>query len=325
MVELFVEHEVFPAGALSALVGSTGDLLDHVGRQDVIAFTGSSATGAKIAGHPAVVRNNVRVNIEADSLNAAVLGPDVEQGSATWDLFLAEVVTDMTQKAGQKCTAIRRILVPTDLMEAVAEDLHSDLLGRKTGNPALREVTVGPLATASQLEDIRAGIDRLLSVTKRVGEADTDLVDVQGDGGFFVQPVLLQAADARAATAVHEHEVFGPVATLLPYDGSAADAVDIVRLGDGGLVTSVYSDREDFLAKMIFGLAPYHGRIHLGGKKIAEHSPGPGTVLPQMVHGGPGRAGSGEELGGLRGLSFYMQRTGVQGTAPILERLLGSK
>ena len=316
IAELFVEASVFPTGAFSTLVGSVGDLLDHLTSQDMVAFTGSSDTARAIAGHPNVLARNVRVNLEADSDNAAILGPDADPASPTWDLFIREVAVDMTQKAGQKCTAIRRIFVPTALMDDVRRDLAEELGRSATGDPADKGTTVGPLATASQQRDIRAGLDRLGAAATVAYEGEAP-----GDAGYFVAPTLLEVADGHAADAVHAHEVFGPVATLIPFDGTAADAVALVRRGDGGLVASVYSDDTGFLSEMVFGIAPFHGRIHLASKKVAEHSPGPGTVLPQMQHGGPGRAGGGAELGGLRGLEFYTQRTAVQGLSPLLQKL----
>ncbi len=317
IAELFVAAEIFPAGAFSTIMGSVGDLLDHLTAQDVVAFTGSSDTARAIAGHPTVLAHNVRVNLEADSVNAAVLGSDAEPGSPTWDLFIREVAVDMTQKAGQKCTAIRRVFVPRDLLDDVRTDLSEELDRSATGDPGDKATTVGPLATASQLRDICAGIDRLRSVAT-VAYGDGKALERDG---YFVAPTLLEVADGHAADAVHAHEVFGPVATLIPFDGTAADAVALVQRGDGGLVASVYSDDAAFLSEMIFGIAPFHGRIHVANKKVAEHSPGPGTVLPQMQHGGPGRAGGGAELGGLRGLEFYTQRTAVQGLSPLLDKL----
>ena len=323
IIEILVEAALFPPGALNLLMGGAGDLLDHLTVQDVVAFTGSSDTGLAIKSHPNVMSKNVRVNIEADSVNAAVLGPDVEPGGETWDLFLREVATDMTQKAGQKCTAIRRIFVPRDRLDDAQQDLGDELSSSPVGDPALKEVRVGPLATEAQLKDILAGIDRLRGVASVVyGEGGRgDLTGIEGEGGFFVSPTLLRVEDGHAASAAHEHEVFGPVATLIPYDGTAADAAALVCRGEGGLVASIYSDDKDFIQEALFGIAPFHGRVHIGGRKIADHSPGPGTVMPQMQHGGPGRAGGGEELGGHRGLAFYTQRVAVQGLSPLLEKL----
>ena len=184
---------------------------------------------------------------------------------------------------------------------------------------------MGPLTSSSQLSDVLGGIERLSGVAKKVhGDGGRgSLVGIDNERGYFVSPVVFQAVDSRKASAVHEHEVFGPVATILPYDGSAADAAGIVKMGQGGLVSTVYSDDRDFVRDAVLGIAPYHGRVCVGSARMAEHSMGPGTVLPQMVHGGPGRAGGGEELGGRRGLEFYMQRTAVQGLKPLLEKTLG--
>ncbi|MDP7062264.1 MAG: 3,4-dehydroadipyl-CoA semialdehyde dehydrogenase [Planctomycetota bacterium] len=324
MIEILVNKEVVPAGIISFICGSAGDMLNHVITQDVVAFTGSADTGCRIRSGAAVIKNSVRVNVEADSLNSAVLGPDVKHQGETWDLFIREVCTDMTQKAGQKCTAIRRIFVPEDKVEEVTADLIETLSSTRVGNPATRGVRMGPLASASQLQDIRSGISELQAVADIVhGEVGPgELMDTDADSGYFQQPVLLLAKDPANAGIVHEREVFGPVATILPYSGDAEQAAALMNLGDGGLVASVYSDKRDFAASLIEAVAPYNGRLNFGSKKVAEFSMGPGAVLPTLIHGGPGRAGAGEELGGIRGLSFYMQRTALQGDEPMLARLL---
>jgi oxepin-CoA hydrolase/3-oxo-5,6-dehydrosuberyl-CoA semialdehyde dehydrogenase len=324
IVELWVEQQVFPGGALALLLGGAGDLLRHVGPQDVVAFTGSSDTGQLIRALPEVVRHSVRVNVEADSLNAALLGPDVEPGSDTWDMFVRDVLRDMTQKAGQKCTAIRRVLVPAALAERLRDELAERLAAVVVGNPAHDGVRMGPLATAQQRDDVRAGIDQLARDGRLVhGNASLTPVGAPAGKGFFVGPVLIEVEPGAAAPSVHAREVFGPVATLVPYTAGAAEAIEIVARGQGGLVSSLYSDDSEFVAEVVLGLAPYHGRLFLGSARIAEQSPGPGTVLPQLVHGGPGRAGGGEELGGLRGLHFYMQRTALEGARPVIEKILG--
>lgn len=326
IVRLWVEQKLLPEGALSLVAGAAGDLLTHLGGDDVLAFTGSADTGATLRSLPNVVRSSVRVNVEADSLNAAVLGPDVEPGSETYQMFLRDVVRDMTQKAGQKCTAIRRVFAPTAVADRVAEDLVERLRDAKVGDPSLEGVTVGPLATASQLRDVKAGIDLLAKEsTVLLGGDPFKRAGVPAGKGYFVPPTLLRTRDADAAASVHEHEVFGPSATLLPYDGTPAHAVRLVRKGAGGLVCSVYSDDRAVAGEVLFGIASLHGRVVLGSEKIADQAPGPGTVLPQSIHGGPGRAGGGEELGGLRGLGFYSQRTAVQGSRPVLEAILGLK
>lgn len=317
---------LLPRGAFSFIGGPPGDMLSHLGPQDAVAFTGSSETGATLRLMPNVVKSSVRVNIEADSLNAAVLGPDVEAGSDTYNMFLRDVVRDMTQKAGQKCTAIRRIFVPADKAKSVQDDLIDRLREMRVGDPSLDGVNVGPLATASQLRDIRAGIQKLAAEARIVlGDGPFERLGVQGEQGYFVPPTLLFCDDPDGARAVHEHEVFGPAATLVPYAGNAASAAALVARGGGGLVCSVYSDDRAFTAEILIGIAPWNGRVVLGSEKIADQMPGPGTVLPHTIHGGPGRAGGGEELGGLRGLFFYSQRTAIQGSRPILEAILGSK
>jgi 3,4-dehydroadipyl-CoA semialdehyde dehydrogenase len=326
MVEVLIEAGALPEGALQFICGSATGLTDHLGPQDALAFTGSSDTAATLRAHDAFVRRGARINIEADSLNAAILGADVEEGSETFDLFVREVVVDMTQKAGQKCTAIRRVLVPRPRVDAVRAALTEALAQIKTGDPSLKEVKVGPLATASQLRDVRAGVERLKTAAKAVVGAQGDgrgaLTGIQGAKGYFLSPVLFEAEDALKATEVHRHEVFGPVATLLPYSGDGAEAARVVALGDGGLVASIYTDDADLSTQVVLGLAPYNGRVNVGSAKVAEQSLGPGAVLPQLVHGGPGRAGGGEELGGVRGMGLYLQRTALQGYKPLLEKLV---
>ena len=326
IAELFAASGALPDGAFSLIAGPPGDMLNHLGPQDVVAFTGSADTGAKLRQTSSIVHGSVRLNIEADSLNTAVLGPDVSAGSDTFRMFLREVARDITQKAGQKCTATRRIIVPAASLADVRDELLAVLRDIKVGNPAEDGVTVGPLATASQLRDIRAGIQKLATEAKiLLGDGPFERIGVQGEKGYFVPPTLLECGDADAAKAVHEHEVFGPCATLVPYDGSSARAVDLVSRGAGMLVGSVYTDDRAFVTDMVFGLSPYHGRLYFGSEKIADQTSGPGTVLPQSVHGGPGRAGGGEELGGLRGLSFYSQRTAIQGARPVLDAVLNLK
>jgi oxepin-CoA hydrolase/3-oxo-5,6-dehydrosuberyl-CoA semialdehyde dehydrogenase len=324
MIELLVEAKILPEGALTFLAGSAGDLLSHLQGQDVLAFTGSADTGAKLRGGDGPVHRSVRINVEADSLNAAILCADVERGSPAYEIFVADVVRDMTQKAGQKCTAIRRILVPNEIADAVQEDLVERLSAVKVGDPSRDDVGMGPVATAQQLADVRAGIAKLRAEGESVfgGDGKVEAIGVPSGKGYFVSPVLLRA-DPEKATAVHSHEVFGPVSTLLPYDGKAATAAAHFRRGGGTLVVSAYGDDRDTLGQLAIALAPYTGRIFLGSGKLSGQSTPPGTVLPQLIHGGPGRAGGGEELGGLRGLSFYLQRTAIQGDKPILDGITG--
>jgi oxepin-CoA hydrolase/3-oxo-5,6-dehydrosuberyl-CoA semialdehyde dehydrogenase len=321
MVEIFVAEKLLPEGALSFVCGAPGDLLDRLGGQDVLAFTGSSITAAKLREGKSVVRESTRINVEADSLNAAVLGPDVDESSDVMNLFVGDVVREMTQKTGQKCTAIRRIYVPKDKVDAVLERLRERLAAVKVGDPAREEINMGPVATAQQLHDVRDGIAKLASCAKIVFGSANEIAPK----GYFVSPVLLSADAPKAGDAVHSHEVFGPVATVCAYDGSIAQAVLLVAAGGGGLVTSVYADDKDFLRGMVLGIAPFQGRIMIGSSKVAGQSLPPGMALPQLVHGGPGRAGGGEELGGRRGMTFYMQRTALQGDRAILEAIAGKK
>ena len=319
LVATMVKAGVLPGGALQLVLGPTGDLIERLGVDDVLAFTGSSDTAAMLR---AKARPGVRVNVEADSLNAALVGADVEPGSPAWDLLVADVVRDMTQKTGQKCTAIRRVLAPASRLDALGEALVERLAGVRVGNPALDEVGMGPVATARQREDVRAGIAALATAGKSIfgGDGSVEPVGVPPGKGFFVSPVLFRADDATAA-ALHEREVFGPVASLMPAE-SAIDAAAIVARGGGGLVASVYSDDRAFLADAVAALAPITGRLYLGSSKVAGQTAGPGTALPQLNHGGPGRAGDGAELGGLAGLRLYQQRTALQGDKAILDDLL---
>jgi oxepin-CoA hydrolase/3-oxo-5,6-dehydrosuberyl-CoA semialdehyde dehydrogenase len=318
IARIVVDSSLLPEGAFQFLAGSARDLVEHLGPQDVLAFTGSSSTGEKLRGARAVVRHNVRVNLEADSLNAAVLAPDVARDSETYDQFLANVETDVVQKSGQKCTAVRRVFVPAERAREVAEDLVARLAKVQVGDPKSGETRMGPLATAQQLADVRAGIAALAQ------EAE---ILCGGPGpvhakGYFVAPTLLSARDPEARI-FHELEVFGPVTTLLPYSGRAEDAVRLVNLGGGGLVASVYSNDKAWSDAVVLGIAPWHGRIWVGSDRTAGQAVPPGTVLPASLHGGPGRAGGGAELGGLRGLEPYLQRTAVQGFQGFLEKLGG--
>jgi oxepin-CoA hydrolase/3-oxo-5,6-dehydrosuberyl-CoA semialdehyde dehydrogenase len=326
IMQVLAEARVLPDGALSLLAAGAGDLLDHLGPQDVVAFTGSSDTGMRIRSASSVIRHSVRVNVEADSLNAALLGPEVAAGDELYDLFLKDVLRDMTQKAGQKCTAIRRILVPAAIADRVRDDLVERLSEVVVGNPANERVRMGPLATAQQRDDVQSGVSALARDGRLVfGTAEVTAVGAPPGKGFFVSPALVELEAGAEAPAVHGREVFGPVATIVPFGGGAEEAAELVARGEGGLVSSVYSEDAAFLADYVLRIAPFHGRVYLGSPKIAEQAPGPGTVLPQLVHGGPGRAGGGEELGGLRGLHFYMQRTALEGPRPAIERLTGGK
>ncbi len=323
MFELFVEAGI-PEGSLSLICGSVGDLLNHVTSQDVVSFTGSSDTAKTIRTTDSVINAGTTVNVEADSLNAAVLGPDVDLFSETGQLFLKDVVKDMTQKTGQKCTAIRRVLVPASAVEGVCEELASRLSEVKIGDPTAKGISMGPVATKKQKLDVLAGIARLSADTEAVWGGDGSEVTPEGTNGkgYFVSPVLRLAKDPSNLGIVNEHEVFGPVATLIVYDGTASQAAKIVAAPGGGLVSSVYSDDKPYLREAVLGMAPYHGRIYIGSEKMAAQSPGPGTALPSLLHGGPGRAGGGEELGGIRGIRLYQQRVALQGDKSLLKSII---
>ena len=322
MMELFAP--LLPAGTLQMLVGPAGALLDHTTFGDVVAFTGGSSTAHLLRTHANILRHAVRLNIEADSLNAAVLGPDVDLTSETGALFLSDVLKDMTQKAGQKCTAIRRVLVPLGKEAAVADALHERLGGIAVGDPSRDDVRMGPLATAAQAKDIRDGIGRLAAATESVfgGTGEVTPIGTPAGKGFFVGPVVRSTLDPMNCAPLNEHEVFGPCTTIGSYDGTAVFAAAFVAKGNGCLVSSAYSDERDWVAAFVGAAAPWCGRLYLGSQKMAAQSPGPGTALPSLLHGGPGRAGGGEELGGERGLYLYMQRTALEGDASVLKSLL---
>lgn len=318
IVKLWVDAAILPEGALQLLVGSAGDLLDHVGAQDCVAFTGGSQTAAAIRGNATIIQHNVAVNIEADSLNAHVLGPDIEPGSDTWFMFISDVARDMTQKCGQKCTAVRRVFVPAAVVDEVQEALIERLASNKVGDPAIKETRMGPLSSASQHRSVTEGLAALEGACSKVWQGEAP-----AGPGFFVPPTLFRSDAGIDTPYVHEHEVFGPVATILTWNGEVEPLVAMVAAGGGGLVCSIYSDDPTWGGTAALELAPWHGRIHWGSRKVHDQSPGPGTVLPNLVHGGPGKAGGGSELGGVRGLEFYMPRTAIQADQGLLKRVLG--
>jgi oxepin-CoA hydrolase/3-oxo-5,6-dehydrosuberyl-CoA semialdehyde dehydrogenase len=316
--KVLIESGVLPPGTFQMVCGSAGDMLDRLETHDVLAFTGSAATARTLRHSRGVALANARFNIEADSLNAAVLAPGADD--ATFELFVRDVAHEMTQKAGQKCTAVRRIFVPRDRLAAVRDALVARLGAVVTGNPADPDVTMGPLATRSQLEDALEGIEALAGVATRVLGSGRR---AEGRGspagkGFFVEPTLFLADDPRAAGPVHEREVFGPVASLMPYDGTVADAVELVALGGGMLVTSLYCDDDAWVGDFIRRGGANAGRLYVGSADTAASAPGSGAVYPQTQHGGPGRAGGGAELGGPIGLSLYLQRVTVQAAPSVI-------
>lgn len=322
-VEIIVQENLLPAGALQLVSGSTGNLLDLMGPEDVLAFTGSAATALGLRRRENLLAASTRFNVEADSLNAAILGPGVSPESSTMSLFIDDVVREMTQKAGQKCTAVRRILVPKERRDAVLDEIVQRLGEVVTGDPADASVTMGPLATAAQLEDALRGVEELESEAELVfgtGER-VEGVGAQPGRGYFIGPTLLGLEDPGKADLVHQREVFGPVATLLSYDGTAASAAEINALAGGTLVTSIYDDDASWVGELVSRAASTTGRIYVGSETASADAPGSGVALPQTLHGGPGRAGGGEELGGLVGVKLYMQRVALQGSRAMVEDL----
>jgi 3,4-dehydroadipyl-CoA semialdehyde dehydrogenase len=322
MVRDVVEANVLPVGTINLLCGGTGELLNHLTADDVIAFTGSSATATQIRCHPKVLAHGVAINVEADSVNAALLGPDAETDTPSFDAFIKEVVAEMTVKAGQKCTAIRRVFVPAYRADAVTDALVARLASVVVGDPRREDVRMGPLVTRAQQAAAFDGIGRLAKEAAFVfggGEAPA-LDGIDASKSSFVAPTLLRSANGAAARAAHDVEVFGPVATIIPYRNEH-DAFVLIGRGGGSLVASVYSDDRAFLSRAVTDLGAIHGRLLVVDRAIANAHSGHGIVMPQCMHGGPGRAGNGQELGGLNGLRFYHQRVAIQGSTEFLSEL----
>lgn len=322
MVHDVVEAGILPPGAVSLICAGGHDLMEYLEPGDVVAFTGSADTAAGLRGHPRVSANGIRFNVEADSLNAAVLGPDAAPGTPECDALVREVRREMTLKAGQKCTAIRRILAPAAHIDAVQSTLAEQLAGVTVGDPRNDKVRMGPLVNKAQQSAAREGLELLKRDARVVigGSDDFELLDADPGRGAFFPVTLLRCDDPAAADSVHDVEVFGPVATLMPYD-RPGEAFAATARGRGSLVSSVFTADQDFALEAATALGPWHGRLALIDGSVAEANPGHGVVMPQCTHGGPGRAGGGEELGGLRALRFYHQRTAVQAGSGSLEAL----
>ncbi len=318
MIELIIESGLLPEGSLQLICGSAGDLLDHVGEHDLVGFTGSASTAQRLRAHPTIVSKSVRFNAEADSLNCSILGPDAAPGSPEFDLYVKQLVTEMTVKAGQKCTAIRRALVPSGVVDDVIEATRARLAKVTVGNPADESVRMGALASLEQREEVRRSLKALQSVG-RIVFGDPEQVDVVGadaERGAFMSPILLRADDATAEE-VHSVEAFGPVSTVIGYR-DAVDVIDLAARGRGSLAGSVVTGDADFAREVVLGVAPWHGRLLVLDQDDAAESTGHGSPLPMLVHGGPGRAGGGEELGGIRGVLHHMQRTAIQASPRVL-------
>jgi oxepin-CoA hydrolase/3-oxo-5,6-dehydrosuberyl-CoA semialdehyde dehydrogenase len=319
MFRRMVESEIFPEGSLQLICGGTGDLFDHLTGQDVVTFTGSAVTGRRLKQHRNVVENAVRFTMESDSLNLSLLGPEAEPGSPEFDLFVKEVAREMTVKAGQKCTAIRRAFVPRNRVEAVSLALRDRLAKTVVGDPANETVRMGALASLNQREEVRAKVKELAEVSEIVAGSLDDIRVVAADPqkGAFLNPILLYCDRPAQYTQVHQIEAFGPVSTLMPYD-TVADAIDLAKRGEGSLVGSIFTYDDSFAREVVMGIGAYHGRLLLGNRDCGKESTGHGSPLPALVHGGPGRAGGGEEMGGIRGVLHFMQRTALQGSPKTL-------
>ncbi|HVS78065.1 MAG TPA: phenylacetic acid degradation bifunctional protein PaaZ [Steroidobacteraceae bacterium] len=319
-----VESGLLPEGAVQLLCGGVGDLFDHLTCQDVIAFTGSASTARRLRQHPVIIEQAVRFTSETDSLNSSILGPDVQADSPELELFVREVVREMSVKAGQKCTAIRRAIVPESRVSTVLEALRAALGRIVVGDPRLEGVRMGPLASLSQRREVLERIRSLQAEAELVcgGGSASDLRGAEADRGAFVAPTLLHCRDPRGARAVHSVEAFGPVCTLLPY-GDLEEGISLANRGGGSLVSSAFTADDSVAARLTLGMAPFHGRVLVVNRHCAKESTGHGSPLPHLVHGGPGRAGGGEEMGGIRGVLHYMQRTAVQGTPDVLTAVTG--
>ncbi len=323
LIELIVDSGLLPEGSVQLVCGSIGGLFEHLGEQDTVSFTGSAATARQLRAHPAIVGRSVRFNAEADSLNCSVLGPDAGPGTPEFDLYVGQLVTEMTVKAGQKCTAIRRALVPAALADQVAEAVRARLAGVVVGAPAAEGVQMGALAGLEQREEVRRSVKALLAAA-RIVSGDPDHVDVTGasaERGAFMGPLLLRADDPGRPEP-HQVEAFGPVATIIGYQG-AADAIELAARGRGSLAGSVVTADVSFARELVLGLAPWHGRILVLDRDDAAESTGHGSPLPTLVHGGPGRAGGGEELGGMHSVRHHLQRTAVQASPRVLAAVTG--
>ncbi len=315
MVKKIIASGILPEGALQLICGSAGDLLDHVNSQDVVTFTGSASTGLLLKSHPKILGESVPFNMEADSLNCIVLGEQVSPGDAEWDIFIKEIRKEMTLKAGQRCTGIRRIFVPQHKMEDVWQALSKSLAQTTIGNPLNDKVRMGSLAGLKQREEVRENVQKLLSSSQLIyGSLDSvEVLDANAEKGAFMSPILLMNEKPFDAKEAHEVEAFGPVSTLMPYK-NPDEAIVLGKLGKGSLCTTIVTADHREARHYVIGAATHHGRILVLNNECAKESTGHGSPLPLLVHGGPGRAGGGEEMGGIRGVRHYLQRTALQGS-----------
>jgi oxepin-CoA hydrolase / 3-oxo-5,6-dehydrosuberyl-CoA semialdehyde dehydrogenase len=315
VVRVISASGILPEGALQLICGSTGNLLDLLTAQDVVTFTGSASTGQKLKSNPALLKENVSFTMEADSLNCIVLGPDVEPGMPEWEIFVREVRKEMTVKAGQKCTAIRRIFVPEDKIDDMRNSLAAALAKTLIGNPMNEKVRMGSLAGQDQRTEVRQQVQKLLASSQIIyGSLDSvELLDADVQKGAFLSPILLQNENPLTSVASHDIEAFGPVSTLMPYM-DLQQALLLSKKGKGSLCSTIVTSSDRLARDYVVGAATHHGRILILNRENAQESTGHGSPLPMLIHGGPGRAGGGEEMGGIRGVKHYMQRTAVQGS-----------
>jgi oxepin-CoA hydrolase/3-oxo-5,6-dehydrosuberyl-CoA semialdehyde dehydrogenase len=317
-----IKSEILPEGSLQLICGSARGILDTVEAQDIITFTGSASTGNSLRTHPRVVELNVPFNLEADSLNCCVLGPDVHNGMPEFDIFIKEVAREITTKAGQKCTAIRRVIVPADRVEDVQIALGKRLQGTTIGDPTIKEVRMGPLAGISQRNEVREKVQQLAR-SQSIVIGDMEHFEVMGadkEKGAFLPPLVFLNTDPFTNTDCHNIEAFGPVSTIMPYN-TLDDAIELARMGKGSLVCSIVTQDDDVAKEFVLGVATMHGRVLVLNNDCAKESTGHGSPMPLLIHGGPGRAGGGEEMGGKRGVLHYLQRTAIQGSPTTITRI----
>ena len=321
-VRIMLDSGVLPAGALQLVSGGVGDMLDRLGCQDVVSFTGSAQTALALRSNPVILSNSVRFVAEQDSLNASILGPDAVAGTPEFDLFVKEVTREMTTKAGQKCTAIRRIIAPEGSVPGLIDALSARLGSTTVGNPQDEGVRMGALVSASQKADVLEKAALIGAEAERVF-GDPDAFSMTGSKGAFLPPMLFHCADPDSAERVHDTEAFGPVSTVMGYR-DLGHAIELANRGQGSLVASVITHDPDVARQVVLGSGAFHGRLYFNNRDSMAESTGHGSPLPHMVHGGPGRAGGGEELGGVRGVMHYMQRTAIQGSPDILSAIGGT-
>jgi oxepin-CoA hydrolase/3-oxo-5,6-dehydrosuberyl-CoA semialdehyde dehydrogenase len=314
MVRDIIESKILPEGALQLVCGLGRGIIDHVTNQDVVTFTGSAFTGKKLKSLPHIIEESVPFNLEADSLNATILGKYAVPGTEEFDLFIKEATKEITVKAGQKCTAVRRIFVPENLIDEVEKGIASRLASTKIGDPSVEGVRMGSLATRTQVERVRENVEILMK-SQKIAFGSLDDFEVTGadkNKGAFFSPILFRNDDPFNNTDVHEIEAFGPISTIMPYK-NIEDAIELAKMGKGSLVSSIVTPNDKEATEFVIGAACMHGRILVLNKDCAKESTGHGSPMPMLTHGGPGRAGGGEEMGGKRGVLHYMQRTAIQG------------